>query len=65
MLLEFKTKSYKSFVEEVRFSIVAAPKQSGLDYSLLKEKAKGKSLKNYLLMEKFYLIEAKILQLEI
>ena len=31
MLLEFKTKNYKSFVDEARFSMVAAPKQSGLE----------------------------------
>lgn len=45
MLLEFKTKNYKSFVEETTFSMIAAPKQSGLDYSLLKEKIKGKMVK--------------------
>ena len=35
MLLEFKTENFKSFVEEVNFSMLAAPKQKGLDYSLL------------------------------
>lgn len=45
MLLEFKTKNYKSFVEETRFSMLAAPKQKGLDYSLCEEKIKGKKLK--------------------
>ncbi len=45
MLLEFKTKNYKSFVEETSFSMLAAPKQKGLDYSLCKEKIKGKTLK--------------------
>lgn len=45
MLLEFKTKNYKSFVEETKFSLIAAPKQSGLDYSLLKDKVKGKTIK--------------------
>lgn len=40
MLLEFKTKNYKSFVEESIFSMVAAPKQKGLDYSLMKTKVK-------------------------
>lgn len=45
MLLEFKTKNYKSFVEEACFSMVAAPKQKGLDYSLMKEKVKGKEIK--------------------
>ena len=45
MLLEFKTKNYKSFVEEASFSMVAAPKQKGLDYSLMKTKIKGKEIK--------------------
>lgn len=35
MLLEFKTKNYKSFVDEMRFSMIPAPKQKGLDYSIL------------------------------
>lgn len=45
MLLEFKTKNYKSFVEESSFSMVAAPKQKGLDYSLMKTKVKGKEIR--------------------
>lgn len=45
MLLEFKTKNYKSFVEKSSFSMVAAPKQTGLDYSLMKTKIKGKEIK--------------------
>lgn len=45
MLLEFKTKNYKSFVEETTFSMEAAPKQKGLDYSLCIEKIKGKNVK--------------------
>lgn len=45
MLLEFKTKNYKSFIDETTFSMIAAPKQSGLDYSLLREKIKGKLIK--------------------
>lgn len=45
MLLEFRTKNYKSFVEEVKFSMIAAPKQKGLDYSLCTEKVKGKQWK--------------------
>ena len=45
MLLEFKTKNYKSFVEEACFSMMAAPKQKGLDYSLMKTKIKGKEIK--------------------
>lgn len=35
MLLEFRTENFKSFVDEVNFSMTAAPKQKGLDYSLL------------------------------
>jgi len=38
MLLEFKIKNYKSFVEETVFSMIPAPKQTGLDYSVLNEK---------------------------
>ncbi|WP_373481789.1 ATP/GTP-binding protein [Acetobacterium sp.] len=34
MLLEFKTKNYKSFKEELVFSMIPAPKQKGLDYSV-------------------------------
>lgn len=45
MLLEFETKNYKSFVEETKFSMVAAPKQKGLDYSLCTEKIKAKNIK--------------------
>ena len=45
MLLEFKIKNYKSFVEETTFSMVPAPKQTGLDYSLLTEKAGGSRCK--------------------
>lgn len=31
MLLEFKTKNYKSFADEMIFSMMPAPKQKGLD----------------------------------
>lgn len=34
MLLGFKTKNYKSFRSEMDFSMVPAPKQKGLDYSV-------------------------------
>jgi len=44
MLLEFKIKNYKSFVEQTTFSMIAAPRQKGLDYSLFKEKVKGKTV---------------------
>ncbi|MDD2263270.1 MAG: ATP-binding protein [Clostridia bacterium] len=37
MLLEFKTKNYKSFKEELVFPMIPAPKQKGLDYSILTE----------------------------
>ncbi len=45
MILEFRTKNYKSFVDEAVISMTAAPKQKGLDYSLLVKKIKGKSIK--------------------
>lgn len=45
MILEFRTKNYKSFVEEIIFSMTAAPKQKGLDYSLLIKKVKNKQVK--------------------
>lgn len=38
MLLEFRTKNFKSFRDELVFSMTPAPKQKGLDYSILKEK---------------------------
>lgn len=44
MLLEFTTKNYKSFIEETKFSMIKAAKQSGLDYSLLKQKIKNKNI---------------------
>lgn len=45
MLLEFKTKNYKSFVDEMDFSMMPAPKQKGLDYSILSMKAGSKTYK--------------------
>ena len=45
MLLEFRTKNYKSFVDETVFCMVPAPKQKGLDYSILTEKVKNKDVK--------------------
>ncbi len=45
MLLEFKIKNYKSFAEEATFSMTPAPKQTGLDYSILKEKAGSSNYK--------------------
>lgn len=37
MLLEFRAKNFKSFKNEFVFSMIPAPKQKGLDYSILKE----------------------------
>ena len=45
MFLEFKTKNYKSFKEELIFSMSPAPKQKGLDYSLLIERVDNKKYK--------------------
>jgi len=45
MLLEFKAKNYKSFKEELVFSMVPAPKQKGLDYSVLNQRIGSKMYK--------------------
>lgn len=45
MLTEFRVKNYKSFLEETIFSMEAAPKQSGLDYSLMRQRIKKKAVK--------------------
>ena len=45
MLLEFKTRNYKSFVDEMVFSMTPAPKQKGLDYSVLNKTVGGRSYK--------------------
>lgn len=45
MLLEFKAQNYKSFKDELIFSMIPAPKQKGLDYSILKEKIGSKIYK--------------------
>lgn len=45
MLREFRVENYKSFLNEAVFSMEAAPKQSGLDYSLMKQKIKRKVIK--------------------
>ncbi|MBE5739229.1 MAG: ATP-binding protein [Clostridiales bacterium] len=37
MLLEFKAKNFKSFKDELVFSMIPAPKQKGLDYSIQKK----------------------------
>lgn len=45
MLLEFRASNYKSFKDDLIFSLVPAPKQKGLDYSLLRETAGKKAYK--------------------
>jgi AAA15 family ATPase/GTPase len=45
MLLEFRMSNYKSFKDEMVFSMVPAPKQKGLDYSVLKETINKKRYK--------------------
>ena len=45
MILEFKTKNYKSFAEEMCFSMIPAPKQKGLDYSILMSKVGNRTYK--------------------
>lgn len=43
MLIEFTVKNYKSFLDETTFSMKKAAKQTGLNYSLLKESTAGKN----------------------
>lgn len=45
MLLEFRIANYKSFKDELVFSLVPAPKQTGLDYSVMQECIGKKSYK--------------------
>ena len=45
MLLEFRISNFKSFVDEMTFSLVPAPKQKGLDYSVLQERVGSKAYK--------------------
>ncbi|MBR4824274.1 MAG: ATP-binding protein [Spirochaetaceae bacterium] len=45
MLLEFETENYKSFKDRVKFSMIPAPKQKGLDYSILHKKIDKKEYK--------------------
>lgn len=42
MLLEFKTKNYKSFANELTFSMMPVPRQKGLDYSIQSTKIGSK-----------------------
>lgn len=43
MLLEFSVRNYRSFAEEASLSMVAAPRQRGLDYSAHSVKAGGRT----------------------
>lgn len=45
MLLEFRSKNFKSFKNELIFSMKPAPKQKGLDFSILKKKIGSKTHK--------------------
>lgn len=45
MLLNFTAKNYKSFADEMNFSMIAAPKQNDLKYSLFEGKAGGQDYK--------------------
>ncbi len=45
MLLEFKISNYKSFNDEVVFSLIPGSKIKGLDYSILNKKAGNKNYK--------------------
>lgn len=46
MLLTFRTSNYKSFKDEITFSMTAAPKQTGLDYSIQETSIAGKKYKS-------------------
>jgi hypothetical protein len=45
MLLEFRIKNYKSFLAEAVFSMMPAPRQKGLDYSIMQECVGSKKFK--------------------
>lgn len=45
MLLEFETENYKSFKDRIKFSMIPAPKQKGLDYSIFHKKIEKKQYK--------------------
>lgn len=45
MLLEFKTENFKSFLNEMDFSMTPAPKQKDLEYSVLKREIGNKTYK--------------------
>lgn len=43
MLLQFKTENFKSFLDEMEFSMTPAPKQKDLEYSILEHKIGNKT----------------------
>ena len=43
MLLQFKTENFKSFLDEMNFSMTPAPKQKDLEYSILEHKIGNKT----------------------
>lgn len=43
MLLRFKVSNYKSFLNEIEFSMIPAPKQKDLEYSILEKEAANKT----------------------
>lgn len=45
MLLQFKTENFKSFLDEMIFSMTPAPKQKDLEYSILEHKIGNKTYK--------------------
>lgn len=45
MLLDFSVENYKSFLKKAQFSMTPAPKQHGLDYSILMEKVGRRNVK--------------------
>ena len=49
MLLKFTASNYKSFKDEFVFSLIPAPKQKGLDYSVMEEVI-GKT--SYMILER-------------
>ena len=59
MLLEFKTSNYKSFKEELIFSLIPAPKQKGLDYSVLKQDINKKDVYKRQLLDMDCFLHAK------
>lgn len=46
MLIDFKITNYKSFLNEADFKMIPAKRQTGLDYSVQKEKINGKTYKS-------------------